>query len=46
VFAPDLLQLLKGKSCFHIKELNPQLESQIEDALKKGYDLYKERGWI
>jgi hypothetical protein len=46
VFAPDLLELLKGKSCFHIKELSPPLESQIEDALKKGYNLYKDRGWI
>ena len=46
VFAPELLSLLKGKSCFHIKELTPELESRIEDALKKGYDLYRKRGWI
>ena len=46
VFGPDLLRLLKGKSCFHIRELSPELISQIEEALKKGYDLYKKRGWI
>ena len=46
VFGPDLLPLLKGKSCFHIKKLDTELEKQIEDALKKGYELYKKRGWI
>jgi hypothetical protein len=46
VFKPELLKLLKGKSCFRIKELNDELEVQIEDALKKGYELYKQRGWI
>lgn len=46
VFKPELLRLLKGKSCFHIKSLDKQLEIQIEDALKKGYRLYKKRGWI
>lgn len=46
VFAPELLKLLKGKSCFHIKKLDKQLEKQISDALKKGYQLYQKRGWI
>lgn len=46
VFSPDLLKLLKGKSCFHIKTLDPSLERQIAKALAKGYSLYKKRGWI
>jgi hypothetical protein len=46
VFKPELLSLLKGKSCFHVKNLDKQLEGQIEEALKIGYDLYKKRGWI
>ena len=46
VFAPELLKLLKGKSCFHIKQLDENLENRIFDALRKGYDLYKQRGWI
>jgi hypothetical protein len=46
VIKPELLSLLKGKSCFHIKNLDDKLEKQIEDALKKGYNLYKKRGWI
>ena len=46
VFHPDLLKLLKGKSCFHIKKLESDLENHIEDALQRGYELYKRRGWI
>ena len=46
VFGPELLKLLKGKSCFHIKKLNDVLEKQIIEALDLGYSLYKDRGWI
>ena len=46
VFAPELLALLKGKSCFHVKRLTPELLGQVESALKIGYDLYRERGWV
>jgi len=45
-FRPELLRLLKGKSCFHIKTLDSKLEKAIELALNKGYALYKKRGWI
>lgn len=43
---PELLKCLKGKSCFHIKKMNDEVAEQIKDALKKGYDLYKKKGWI
>lgn len=46
VFKPELLNLLKGKSCFHIKHLDNELENQIAFALEKGYELYKKRGWV
>lgn len=46
VFRPELLKLLKGKSCFHIKELTPDIREQIEEALEIGYKLYKTRGWV
>ena len=46
VFKPELLKLLKGKSCFRIKELDSELEAHIEEALEKGYKLYEKRGWI
>lgn len=41
-----LLKLLKGKSCFHIKTIDNELEAQITKALQKGYELYNSRGWI
>jgi hypothetical protein len=37
---------LKGKSCFHIKKLSPELEKEIEDMIKKGVKLYKKDGLI
>jgi len=43
---PELLKCLKGKSCFHIKKMNEEVEEQVKDALKKGYYLYKKKGWI
>lgn len=46
VFHPDLLKLLKGKSCFHIKTLDKSLENHIRKALTAGFKLYKERGWL
>jgi hypothetical protein len=46
MFQPELISLLKGKSCFHIKQLYPSLLSQIEDALAAGFELYKIRGWV
>jgi hypothetical protein len=46
VFHPDLMKLLKGKSCFHVKKLDEDLEKHIEFALEKGYELYLKRDWI
>lgn len=43
---PELLKLLKGKSCFHIKKMDDELEKQIKDALKRGYAAYKKKKWI
>jgi hypothetical protein len=45
-FKPELLRLLKGKSCFHIKALDANLEKAVSAALKKGFALYKKKGWI
>jgi hypothetical protein len=46
VFKPELLKLMRGKSCFHIKELYPSLKQYIIEALEIGYRLYDKRGWI
>ena len=36
----DLRKALKGKSCFHIKKLSPELEQEITDMVQKGVDVY------
>ena len=43
---PNLMKLLKGKSCFHIKKLDDGLRSDIEQALQLGTQAYKARGWL
>ena len=46
LFKPELLKLLNGKSCFHIKKLDEELVKQIEQALVDGFEMYKQRGWV
>jgi hypothetical protein len=46
LFQPELLALLKGKSCFHIKRLDDALRDKIRVALEDGFKLYKTRGWV
>ncbi len=46
MFGADLLATLKGKSCFHLKRLTPELKDQIAAALAAGWRLYEERGWV
>jgi hypothetical protein len=46
LFAPALLALLKGKSCFHVRRLDDALLEHVDDALARGFALYEERGWV
>jgi hypothetical protein len=46
VFKPELLALLKGKSCFYIKKADPVILTQIEEALRIGFQMYQDRGWV
>lgn len=46
VFDPAMLKLLKGETCFHIKQLDDLLLDHIENALAEGYRLYKAKGWV
>jgi len=46
VFHPDLLKLLKGKSCFYIKVWTPALEKHIKEALQAGFMEYRKNKWI
>lgn len=41
IFGPELLKLLKGQSCFHIKNLTDEVEAQIASALEIGYALLR-----
>jgi hypothetical protein len=45
LFAPELLALLRGRPCFHVKRLDPGLLGHIDDALGRGCRLYRDRGW-
>ena len=45
-FEPELLSLLKGKSCFHIRRNDATIMSQIEEALKAGFEIYQKNGWV
>jgi hypothetical protein len=46
LFKPELLARLKGKSCFHLRKLEPELRAQINAALEDGFKLYKDKGWV
>lgn len=44
--APGLMKLLKGKSCFYIKTLTPELKKDVASALRAGLTAYKKQGWL
>jgi hypothetical protein len=43
---PNLMKLLQGKTCFHVKKLDDALRDDIEAALQLGTKAYKDRGWL
>lgn len=44
--SPQLLKLLKGKSCFYVTESTPELMRDVKAALDLGVKVFKKRGWI
>lgn len=44
--SPELRELLKGKSCFHVRSLDSILIKQIEAAVQNGVDCYRQLGII
>ena len=44
--APELVKMLKGKSCFHVKHVTAETVKQVKEALDIGARSYRERGWI
>lgn len=43
---PRLKKLVKGKACFNIKALDPELIDQIDQTILQGKSLYQQDGWI
>lgn len=44
--SPEMKKNLKGKSCFHIKELTPEIEKEVKSITKKSISLFKKQGWV
>ena len=44
--SPLLRKMLKGKSCFHLKKFDAEIEKELKALLKKGYEVYKKVGWV
>ncbi|MFT6866395.1 MAG: hypothetical protein ACJA08_001226 [Cyclobacteriaceae bacterium] len=42
----ELLKCLKGKSCFHIKLLSPDLTAEIKNMIDHGLAIYQANGLI
>lgn len=45
LFGPEMMSLLKGKSCFYLKEFTPEIKRQMNRGLEGGLELYRQRGW-
>jgi hypothetical protein len=41
-----LLERRDGKSCFHRKALTPELEKEVDNALKTALAASTKRGWL
>ncbi|MDN5212723.1 hypothetical protein QQ020_11725 [Fulvivirgaceae bacterium BMA12] len=42
----ELKKFKKGKSCFHVKYLNNELEEEIRNIIGKAVAIYKSEGWL
>ena len=41
-----LKKFKKGKSCFHVKFLDEELETEISEMVSKAVDVYRKEGWL
>lgn len=46
LFSDDLIATLKESGCFHITKLDDLLLEQVSNALKIGFKVYKQKGWV
>ena len=44
--SPSLRKMLKGKSCFHIKELDEEVKKDVLEMIELGVQLYQKDGLI
>ena len=44
--SPELLKHLDGKSCFHFKNLTPELKKHVGAALNIGLEAYRKKKWL
>lgn len=44
--SPELRKCLRGKSCFHFKNISAELGREIESMIEQGVSLYIEQGLI
>ena len=42
----DTRKLLKGKTCFHVKHLTPEIEQNLQELTDKAVELYQHDGWL
>jgi hypothetical protein len=44
--SPQLLKMLKGKCCFHVKTVDAELLDEVKTLLDLGWDCFKKSGWV
>lgn len=44
--SPELRKSLKGKSCFHIKDITPKMQTEIKEMIRKSVVLYQNDGLL
>lgn len=43
---PELLNCLKGKTCFYLRKNDKEIYAQIKNTLDKAGEAYRKQGWI
>ena len=46
IFSENLQKFLKGKTCFHVRHLTPELKTEIQAMIDKGIACYQEDGLV
>lgn len=42
----SIQKALKGKSCFHIKKIDPEIKAALEELIANGVSIYKKHGLL